>query len=145
MPMFKQLMRIALWAVCLALAACASAPSGTLYERLGGEPVVFEVTGKTLERAAHDPRTMRSFDGINLVTLHKSLAQHICAIAGGGCRYEGDTMEKAHHDLKIQHSEYDAMVDILREELDAAHVDPGAKNELLKLLAPMKRDIVVHS
>ncbi|HEY4081834.1 MAG TPA: group 1 truncated hemoglobin [Burkholderiaceae bacterium] len=142
--MFKQLMRIALLAACVAIAACAAAPSGTLYERLGGEPVVFEVTGKTLERAAHDPRTMRSFDGIKLTTLHKSLAQHICAISDGGCRYEGDTMEKAHHDLKIQPSEYDAMVDILREELDAAHVNVGAKNELLKLMAPMKRDIVAH-
>jgi len=36
-------------------------------------------------------------------------------------------------------------VDILREEMDRAGVDAGAKNELLKLLAPMKRDIVtVH-
>ena len=144
MPLFKQLLRIALLAVCVAVVGCASPPSGTLYDRLGGQPVMFAVTGKTLERAAHDPRTMRSFDGIKLSTLHQSLFLHICAISGGGCRYEGDTMAKAHHDLKIQPSEYDAMVDILREELDAAHVDPGAKNELLKLLAPMKRDIVAH-
>jgi hemoglobin len=142
--MFKQLFRAALWAACIALAACATPPATSLYERLGGEPVVFAVTGKTLDRAAHDPRTMRSFDGIKLTTLHQSLALHLCAISGGGCRYEGETMAKAHHDLKVQPSEFDALVDILREELDAAHVDPGAKNELLKLLAPMKRDIVAH-
>jgi hemoglobin len=51
-------------------------------------------------------------------------------------------MERAHRDAKIGASEFDAMVTILREELDRAGVDAQAKNELLRLLAPMKRDIV---
>ena len=127
------------------LAACAAGPQASLYERLGGQPVVTAVATRTLDRAAHDPRTQRSFDGIKLATVQASLAQQLCAISGGGCHYEGETMARAHHDLHIQPSEFDALVDMLREELDAAHVDAGAKNELLKLLAPMKRDIVASS
>ena len=145
--MIKQLFRIAglaPWAASIALVACAAPPT-TLYERLGGQPVVTVVAAKTLERAAHDPRTQRSFDGIKLAAVQASLAQQLCAVSGGGCKYEGETMAKSHHDLHIQPSEFDALVDMLREELDAAHVDAGAKNELLKLLAPMKRDIVTSS
>jgi len=137
--------RVATSAICVTLAACAAPPGASLYERLGGQPVVTAVATQTIERAAHDPRTQRSFDGIRLATVEASLAQQLCAISGGGCKYEGETMAKAHHDLHIRPSEFDALVDMLREELDGAHVDAGAKNELLKLLAPMKRDIVSTS
>ena len=126
------------------LTACAvvSAPPPTLFERLGGAPRVDAVVGRLIDRAATDPRTRRSFDGIKLKALKDSLAQQICSISGGGCRYEGETMARSHADLKIMAGEFDAMAGMLREELDRAGVDPGAKNELLRLLAPMKRDIV---
>ena len=143
--MYKQLFRNAMWAVCIVQAGCAAQPAGSLYDRLGGAPVVSAAVQRTIERAAHDPRTQRSFDGIKLSTLEASITQQICSISGGGCHYEGETMAKSHHDLRIRPSEFDALVDILREELDAGHVDPGAKNELLRLLAPMKRDIVTAS
>lgn len=140
--MFKQLVRGSLLLSCIVLAACASAPRGTLFERLGGQAGVSSVVGQTLTRAAQDPRTRRSFDGVKLAAVQASLTQQICSIGGGGCRYEGETMARSHRDLKIQASEFDALVDMLREEFDRAGVDGGAKNELLKLLAPMKRDIV---
>ncbi len=126
------------------LVACAAAPSTppTLYERLGGAPRVEAVVGRLIDRSATDPRTRRSFDGIKLKALKESLAQQICAISGGGCRYEGETMARSHADLKIVASEFDAMVSFLREELDRDGTDPAAKNELLRLLAPMKRDVV---
>lgn len=126
------------------LAACAAAPDAapTLYERLGGAAQIELVVGRLLDRTANDPRTRRSFDGVKLKAIKDSLAQQICAISGGGCRYEGETMAHAHADSKIVASEFDAMVGMLREELDRAGTDPGAKNELLRLLAPMKRDVV---
>ena len=126
------------------LMACAPVPAEppTLYARLGGAAQVDTVVGRLIDRTATDPRTRRSFDGIKLKALKESLAQQICSISGGGCRYEGETMAHAHADSKIVASEFDVMVSLLREELDRAGVDPAAKNELLRLLAPMKRDIV---
>jgi hemoglobin len=136
--------RAAIGLLALVLAACAAAPDAapTLYERLGGATRVDAVVGRLIDRSASDPRTRRSFDGIKLKALKESLAQQICAVAGGGCRYEGETMARSHADLKIVASEFDAMVSILREELDREGTDAGAKNELLRLLAPMKRDVV---
>ncbi len=126
------------------LAGCAVAPTAppTLYQRLGGAPRLELVIGRMIDRAARDPRTRRSFDGIKLAPLKESLVTQLCSISGGACRYEGETMARAHADARIVASEFDALVNILREELDRAGVDAGAKNELLRLLAPMKREIV---
>ncbi|MCV2362211.1 group 1 truncated hemoglobin [Paucibacter sp. DJ1R-11] len=128
------------------LAACAPmAPNSSLFERLGGTAGIATVVDRTLERSASDPRTRRSFAGIKLATIKTSLAQQLCALSGGGCVYEGETMARSHQDARIQASEFDVLVQILREELDRAGVSAGAKNELLRLLAPMKRDIVSHA
>lgn len=142
----KPHLRALLLAGACTLAACSSTPatrpSATLYERLGGAPVMTGVVSRTLDRASTDPLTKRSFDGIKIAAIKDSLGRQICMISGGGCLYEGETMARAHHDSKIRPSEFDAMVTMLREELDRAGVDAGAKNDLLTLLAPMKREIV---
>jgi hemoglobin len=56
--------------------------------------------------------------------------------------YEGETMARSHADLGLQGSEFDVMVSVLREELDRAGVSDAAKNELLRRLAPSRRDMV---
>lgn len=140
--MIKRLLHALLLATSAGLLGCATPPAGPLFQQLGGTQAVDQVIGRTLERAASDPRTQRSFEGIKLASVRQSLVQQICALSGGGCTYEGETMARSHKDARIQASEFDALVDMLREELDRAGVEAGAKNALLRLLAPMKRDIV---
>lgn len=131
------------FAVALPLAACTATPEARpLYQQLGGVQGIDTVTAALVQRMATDPRTKRSFDGINLRTLTQSLSSQLCAVADGPCRYEGETMAKSHADLGIQGSEFEVTVQFLREELDRAGVSPAAKNELLRRLAPMHRDIV---
>ncbi len=127
----------------IALAGCAGTPpQATLYERLGGLPAITAVVDKTLDRTATDPRTRRSFEGIKLKPLKESIALHLCEVTGGPCKYEGATMAKAHQGLDITSAEFDAMVSQLSDTLDQFKVGAREKNELLQLLAPMKRDVV---
>ena len=130
--------------VAAALAGCAAAPTSepTLYSRLGGAPVVKRVVDETVERAAADPRTSRSFEGVKLRHVEDMIAEQICSLAGGGCKYTGDPMDKVHKGLKNTAAELDLLVQFLREACDHAGVRTAEKNELLRLLAPMKRDIV---
>lgn len=127
------------------MAGCAtgaSAPQGSLFTRLGGMPAIEAVVGDTIDAVVADARTRRSFDGIKLPALKASIAQQFCVLAGGPCRYEGEpSMAKAHRGLKVTDAEFDLMVAALRVALDA-RVGTAEKNELLRLLAPMKRDIV---
>jgi hemoglobin len=135
------------WACVLAgalLAACAASPSAkpSLYERLGGEPVVTRVVNETIDRAATDPRTSRSFKDVKLARVKEKIVEQICSLAGGGCKYTGDPMDKVHKGLQNTEAEMNLVVQWLRDALDSAGVRESEKNELLRLLAPMKRDIV---
>lgn len=130
-------------ALVLLLTACTSAPPAPpLYQQLGGVEGIEAVSGAMIQRMSTDPRTKRTFEGINLRTLSASLAAHLCKVADGPCVYEGETMRNAHADLGLGGSEFETVVQILRDELDRAGVNQGAKNELLRRLAPSRRDIV---
>lgn len=135
--------RLLLMAAFTAFSAACAAPSAerSLHARLGGTAGVAAIVSDTIDRTAVDPRTKRAFADVKLAALKDSIAQQICALAGGGCTYEGETMAKAHKDLAITHAEFDLMVQNLRDALDA-RVGEREKNELLRLLAPMKRDVV---
>lgn len=135
--------RILLLSIALLLAACAApAPGRTLYDRMGGAPVVERVVGQLIDRTATDPRTKRSFEGTKLARVKEKLAEQVCELAAGPCKYTGDPMREVHKGLKNTEAELSLMVQFLREALDANGVGEREKNELLRLLAPMKRDIV---
>ena len=133
--------------VAATLAGCAASSSGsapTLYQRLGGEPVVKRVVAETIDRSAADPRTARSFRDVKLARVKEKIVEQICSLAGGGCPYTGDPMDKVHRGLKNTEAEMNLLVQYLRDALDGAGVGQAEKNELLRLLAPMKRDIVTE-
>lgn len=125
-----------------AIVSCMPAFGDTLYDRLGGEKGVADFVGKTIDLTATDPLTKRSFDKIDLKKLKLKIAEHICALTDGPCKYTGDSMKMVHQGLEINESEFFSMVEILRGSLNRAEVPESAKNELLRILAPMKRDIV---
>ena len=125
-----------------AIVSCMPAFGDTLYDRLGGEKGVADFVGKTIDLTATDPLTKRSFDKIDLKKLKLKIAEHICALTDGPCKYTGDSMKIVHQGLEINESEFFSMVEILRGSLNRAGVPESAKNELLRILAPMKRDIV---
>lgn len=127
----------------LLLAACAATPpERSLYDRLGGAPVVGRVVGQLIDRTAADPRTKRSFEGTKLARVKEKLAEQLCELAAGPCKYTGDPMREVHKGLKNTEAELSLMVQFLREALEANGVGEREKNELLRLLAPLKRDIV---
>jgi hemoglobin len=126
------------------LVSCVSqsAAKPSLYERIGGKEVLYRISAETLDKVAEDPKTMRSFDGVKMDLLKESLTNFLCVETGGDCVYEGETMENSHTDAEITTAEFELMVHTMREVMDHNNVDTREKNELLKILAPMKRDVV---
>jgi hemoglobin len=126
----------------LCCAALAAAASSTLYARLGGQGGVTEIADTLIDRAAHDPLLGRSFSGSNLERIKKLLAEQLCDLSGGPCRYSGDPMKEVHAGHHISEAEFYRMVETLQAVLKERHVDLRSRNQLLRLLAPTKRDIV---
>ena len=125
-----------------AFPAAAENAEHSLYQRLGGEPVMAKVIEQTIKEVSEDPAVNQSFDKVNLKKLDAKIVEQICALAGGGCVYGGDDMKIVHQGLNISEREFYALVEALRTALDANDVGEREKNELLRLLAPMKRDVV---
>ena len=113
----------------------------SLFTRIGGLPVLTKITDEFIDNVATALSTKRSFDGIKLKALKESVVAQLCKLSGGPCVYEGETMLNSHKDSKITEAEFDAFVGMFRETLNK-YVNTREKNELLKILAPMKRDIV---
>jgi hemoglobin len=121
-------------------AACHAAT--TLYLRLGGDTGVHAIADALIDRVAGDPVLGRSFQDTDLARIKRLLAEQICELADGPCHYSGDPMRESHAGQHISEAEFYGMVATLQKILKERHVSTGATNELLRLLAPMKRDIV---
>jgi hemoglobin len=114
----------------------------SLFERIGGQPVIEAVVADTIDHVAADPHLNQSFEGTNLKRIKRLLAEQICDITGGPCHYSGDTVRQVHAGHHISEAEFYGLVQIMRNALLAHHVALRERNELLALLAPMKRDVV---
>ncbi len=141
--MMRKLFLAAVFSVCpLVLLAADGHADESLYFRMGGAPVVARVVDQLLELSTTDPRTSRSFEKVNMKRLREKLNEQICALGKGPCEYTGDSMKDVHAGLDITEAEFYGLVEHLRVALDGNGVRQREKNELLEVLAPMKRDTV---
>ncbi len=126
----------------LLLSGLAAGAQARLYDRLGGAAGVSAIAATLIDRVSADPELGRSFKDAKLDRIKTLLAEQICELSGGPCRYSGDSMREVHAGHHISEAEFFRMVEDLRTVLKQRHVSQGATNELLRLLAPMKRDVV---
>lgn len=130
-------------ALLLASAGRAESPAqGPLYARMGGFAKVTAVVNDVIDDAASNPRTRRSFADVDIANVKRLLVEQICELAGGGCRYSGDSMHDVHAGLGITQAEFYDLVQVLRDSMVRHGIGLRERNELLKILAPMKRDVV---
>lgn len=133
----------ALTILCLSSAGAVAAGE-SLYARLGGAPGVQAIADTLIDRVAADPVMGPSFKDSKLDRIKRLLAEQICDLAGGPCRYSGDSMKEVHAGHHISEAQFYRMVDTLRAVLRERRVDQRSTNQLLRLLAPMKRDVIEY-
>lgn len=123
--------------------AVRAEPEASLYMRVGGEEKLARIVDRLIDDSATDPRTSRTFgQKVNIKRLKKLLTEQLVDLSGGPKKYSGEDMKVSHAGMGISEAEFYAMVEHLRLILDDEGIGTREKNELLRLLAPMKRDIV---
>jgi hemoglobin len=115
---------------------------GSLYLRMGGAHNVRALAADMIDHVSRDPRTERPFEKVNLARVKSLLAVKFCELTGGGCKYTGDSMRDVHAGLGITEAEFYGLVDILRDSMRRHGIGLRERNEFLRILAPMKRDVV---
>lgn len=127
----------------LTLGGCATQDaSPSLYQDLGGEETVDAVVYDTIVLIANDHRVVDRFRNVDIERFRQGLADYICSVSGGPCEYTGDSMRTVHAGHNYTDTEFNAIVELLIEAMEANEVPVSAQNRLLAKLAPDYRDIV---
>jgi hemoglobin len=113
----------------------------SLYRRFGGERLQV-VVDLYVDKLSTDARTERFFQRTDRKRIKRVLAEQLCALMNGPCHYTGDSMRDVHAGQGIGDREFFNGVELLREVMISEGVGIRERNELLALLAPMKRDVV---
>ena len=128
-----------------AFAQTASAPAATssaLYDTFGGKPGLVKLMDDFMVRLLADPRTGPHFKPANQQRVKDQLVDQFCVVLGGPCVYKGADMKSSHANLDITKSDFNALVEVLQQAMDAQGIAFGAQNQLLAALAPMHRDVI---
>ena len=139
-------MRKFLLAFCVALLAAGCnivlAADDALYRALGEQAGLQRLSTDFVARLKADAQIGHHFKDVKAKALAESLASQFCKVSGGPCEYEGAPMKLAHQDLEITRADFNRLVEVLQDTMNAQGIAFGDQNRLLALLAPMHRDII---
>ena len=119
-----------------------TAPNDALYQQLGGQPGLVKLTDDFMLRLLADPRMNPFFRDTDQKVLKSRLAAQFCEVSGGPCQFKGKDMKTVHSGQDINKSDFNTLVEVLQQSMDAQGIPFTAQNRLLARLAPMHREIV---
>lgn len=133
-------------ALCLSLAAAAGAQTApadpALFRTFGEKPGLVKLMDDFMLRLEADPRTGPHFKDTNKKRIKEQLVDQFCQVTGGPCVYQGEAMKASHAGLDIGKRDFNALVEVLQQAMDAQGIAFSAQNQLLAQLAHMHRDII---
>jgi hemoglobin len=123
-------------------AGAQTAPNDTLFQQLGARPGLVALTDAFMVRLLADPRMSPFFKDIDQKVFKSQLVDQLCEVSGGPCKFKGKDMKTVHEGQDITRSNFNALVEVLQQSMDAQGIPFGAQNRLLAQLAPMHREII---
>jgi len=123
-----------------AIGACAHQQS--LYDRIGGTPVLTAIVDSFIARFADDTRVAPTFAKTDIPKFRKLIIEQFCNITGGGCTYTGRDMKTTHQGLHLTEAQFNALVEDLQDAMATQRIPIELQNELIAKLAPMRADII---
>jgi hemoglobin len=130
----------------LMLATLASAPawaqSSEAYKAFGEKPGLVALMDDFMVRLLANPRMNAFFAKSNQQRVKEQLVEQFCVELGGPCVYKGADMKSAHAELDINKGDFNVLVELLQDSMNAKGIAFRAQNQLLARLAPMHRDII---
>lgn len=122
-----------------------AADRSTLYDDLGGDPVISAVISDMLARSVADPDMAPIFENSDMDRLAAMLVLHICHLTDGPCTYDGQHMRRAHDGLGIETRHFNRLIEYMQDAMDVHNVRFTTQNRLLARLAPFHDDVTERS
>ncbi len=121
----------------------------SLYERLGGVHSVAAVVDDFIDRIMVDPR-LNANPRVNEAHHRVSppgfkylVTEMVCEATGGPQKYTGRSMSDSHKHLLITAAEWEAFLDDFGQTLDKFGVPREEQEEMKRIVAGTRKDIVV--
>lgn len=125
------------------LAACGSLQTQPpLFQQLGGKPGIAKLTDAFIEAIQYNKQTLPYFLESDINRFRTKFIEQICMISGGPCEYTGDSMADVHGGMNINEAHFNALVNDLIMAMEAIELPTSTQNQLLSLLASMRKDII---
>jgi hemoglobin len=113
-----------------------------LYQALGGHSGLAKLMDRFMEQLLADARMRPFFKDADQKHVKEQLVLQLCELSGGPCRRDGPDMKQAHDGMDVTRADFNALVEVLQDTMDAQGIPFRAQNRLLARLAPMHREIV---
>ena len=117
-------------------------PDDGLYKALGEKSGLVRLMDDFIPRLVADPRIGPFFKRVDRQHLAQQLVDQFCELSGGPCKYAGGSMTAVHKNMQINRTDFNALVEVLQESMQAQGIAFSTQNQLLALLAPMYRSII---
>ena len=118
----------------------------SLYERLGGRPILMAAVTQLYDRVLADERVSRFFVQVDVDRLERHLARFLTFALGGSNYYPGPSMRRAHQRLvdlyELDETHFDAMRGHLSDTLVSLSVEPASIREVLTVVDSLKHDVL---
>ncbi len=121
-----------------------------LYDRLGGLYAISAVADDFINRVYvnatlnANPDIAKARSEARKPGLKVHVANQVCMVTGGPCKYTGKGMKEAHAGFHITPREWDALLVDFRASLDKFKVSPTEQQELIAIVESTRADIVVE-
>lgn len=138
----KSFAHAALISLALVASATQAQSNDALYAELGGQPGLVGLMDDFMPRLLADARMSLFFRDVDQTKLKAQLVSQFCEVSGGPCRHKGPDMKKAHAGVDINRADFNALVEVLQNSMDARGIPFRVQNRLLALLAPMHREVI---
>ena len=115
---------------------------GRLYERLGGQENIRDITTTILENHLANDAVGTRYADSDREEVIRVVSEFICAGTGGPQAYSGKDMLAAHKGMNISEREYMAVLDDILDALDAHDIGQREKEEMLFIAYPLRREIM---
>lgn len=131
----------------------------TLYERIGGEPILTAIVDDMTSRVLADPRVNFERKDVktgwlggtyepwvpthtNVTHFKARMVEFLTLAAGGPVKYRGRDLRESHKGMKITNNEFDAMVGDIKTSMDKLEIAPREKRDLLAIIETTRKQIV---
>ena len=121
----------------------AAPQDDSLYQAFGQKAGIRALMEDFKNRLLADARMNPFFKNTDRERLVTQLTDQLCYESGGPCVYKGASMKPIHDGMEIGKEDFNALVEVLQQAMDAKGIAFSAQNRMLARLAPMHRDIII--